>query len=196
MLCQSKKIGYNVFAASAVTICRRGGSSPLARTINPKRFSPRIASRRAASRASFPVGHTARGTPRGQICPGSSGYGSIRRRLTGPRPFGHLPGIPAMRPVAQCSSCRLRLRSHSASVALGVAARGSEVPSPIGLRRARPHKFASRDGAGRASATTASAKGGQPATARHAPTAGVLRATAGRARPLAHSTAPNRFSAL
>jgi len=37
-----------------------------------------------------------------------------------------------MRPVAQCSRCRLRLRSHPASVALDVAARGSEVPSPVG----------------------------------------------------------------
>jgi hypothetical protein len=166
-----------------------------ARTINPKRWAPRIASPQVASRASFPIGHTARGGPRGHDCPEPSGYGSKRRGLTGPTPFGHLPEIPATRPVAQCSSCRLRLRSHPAFVALAAPARRSGLSSPIGLRRARPHKFASRDGVGRASEKTASARDARSAAARHAPAAGVPRATAGQARPSACSTATHRSSA-
>jgi len=142
-----------------------------------------------------PIWYAARAATGQQICPEPSIYGSVWPGLIGPISFGHLAGSSATKPMAQRTSCPLRLRSHPASGALGAGPHRSELPSPIGLRLAHPHKFASRDGAGRASEKTASAKGARQATARRVPAASVLRATAGRARPLARSTATNRFSA-
>lgn len=105
--------------------------------------------------------------------------------------IGQLANNSASRPAARLRNRPFRRPPHPGS---GVPARRSS-DGPIALRPGRRKEFVSGDDAGSAAAATAAAGDARPGAARHIPAAGVLRATAGRARPLSRSAPTDRFSA-